>query len=490
MNSYDSEGTDGAEGADDREPKQPGDRLDKAAQDPSEQAERRSVGRRGPAGPLSPPMPAPGADDGERATSEGVGRAPGESGRLGDPAGSDGHSVPSPTGSSARTPGVGADAEGARRTLAAAERRGAGANGTNGDTDNAGDTDKAGDAGNIRAAEGIPEKGAVAGGGSGEGDRDAGRRGASAGESDDPGPSPSAPVATGATAPLRPRGTHISDSAPVAERLHWPSSPPPAPAAIQIPGQQALPTPATPPSERGIAGLSRPYQAVLGAALALVVLLTCTHVAMVFLHVAPSNTVTKQYGKAVDAWIYPEFEQNWKLFAPNPLQQNVAVQVKAEVRTAQGERKVTDWIDLTAQDREAIRGNLLPSHVQQNELRRAWDLYVNSHDDQNRATGLRGRLSEGYLRRIAMLRFDAQDLGGSVERIRFRSSTVLVDAPEWSEEQTDTRPVYRELPWWTVTAEDRPGGAEAEAVARVAGGGRPGEVEVGAARIARTEAGE
>ncbi|MCM2388877.1 DUF5819 family protein [Streptomyces albipurpureus] len=256
-------------------------------------------------------------------------------------------------------------------------------------------------------------------------------------------------------APPPPQDTSISGSVPATGRPPWPSSPLPDPAVIHIPGQRAETAPVSETGERGIAGLSRPYQAVLGAALALVALLASTHVAMVFLHVAPSNTVTKQYGKAVDAWIYPEFEQNWKLFAPNPLQQNVAVQVKAEVRTAEGERKVTDWIDLTAQDRDAIRGNLLPSHVQQNELRRAWDLYVNSHDDQNRATGLRGQLSESYLRRIAMLRFDARDPGGSVERIRFRSSTVLVDAPEWSEEQTDTRPVYRELPWWTITAEDR-----------------------------------
>ncbi|WUT40255.1 DUF5819 family protein [Streptomyces sp. NBC_00690] len=207
----------------------------------------------------------------------------------------------------------------------------------------------------------------------------------------------------------------------------------------------------------GLAALSRPYQAVLGAALALIALLASTHVAMVFLHVAPSNTVTKEYGKAVDAWIYPEFEQNWKLFAPNPLQQNVSVQVKAEVRRADGGRIVTEWIDLTAEDSASIRGNLLPSHVQQNKLRRAWDLYSNSHDDQNRPNGLRGRLSESYLKRIALVRLEAHDLRGVVERVRFRATTVLVEAPKWSDEQTDTRPSHRELPWWTISADDRPG---------------------------------
>ncbi|MEU0986166.1 DUF5819 family protein [Streptomyces sp. NPDC005953] len=220
----------------------------------------------------------------------------------------------------------------------------------------------------------------------------------------------------------------------------------------------------------GMAALSRPYQAILGAALALIALLASTHVAMVFLHVAPSNTVTKEYGKAVDAWIYPEFEQNWKLFAPNPLQQNVSVQVKAEVRRADGGRIVTEWIDLTAEDSASIRGNLLPSHVQQNKLRRAWDLYSNSHDDQNRPNGLRGRLSESYLKRIALVRLEAHDLRGVVERVRFRATTVMVEAPKWSDEQTDTRPSHRELPWWTISADDRPGEDGEKSVERTEAG--------------------
>ncbi|MFF8957760.1 DUF5819 family protein [Streptomyces sp. NPDC014894] len=206
--------------------------------------------------------------------------------------------------------------------------------------------------------------------------------------------------------------------------------------------------------------LSPVWRAVAGIALTLIACTALVHVAMVFLHVAPSNTVTKRHGETINAWIYPEFEQNWKLFAPNPLQQNVSVQVKAEVRTLDGGRETTDWINLTAQDAEAIRGSLLPSHTRQNELRRGWDFYVNAHDDKGRPTGLRGRLSESYVRRIAMLRLDARDLGGSVERIRLRALTTLVKAPPWSEEKTDTRPVERLLPWWTVTAADRPDGAD------------------------------
>lgn len=208
----------------------------------------------------------------------------------------------------------------------------------------------------------------------------------------------------------------------------------------------------------GIAGLSFPYQVVAAVALSAIGLIACVQLAMVFLHVAPSNTLTKQHGKAVDQWVYPEFEQNWKLFAPNPLQQNIAVHVRAETVGADG-RRTTPWMSLSGEDGKAIRGNLLPSHVQQNELRRGWDFYLGSHDSQNRANGLRGRLSEQYIRRIVMLRLGEHDYGGTVERIQVRSEVRSVAAPAWSDEKISTKPSYRVLPWWTVTAADLPKGS-------------------------------
>lgn len=208
----------------------------------------------------------------------------------------------------------------------------------------------------------------------------------------------------------------------------------------------------------GMAGLSFPYQVVAAVALSVIGLIACVQLAMVFLHVAPSNTLTKQHGEAVDQWIYPEFEQNWKLFAPNPLQQNIAVHVRAEI-SGPDERRTTPWMSLSGEDAKAIRGNLLPSHVQQNELRRAWDFYLGSHDSQNRANGLRGQLSEQYIRRIVMLRLGEHDYGGDVLRIQVRSETRSVAAPAWSGEKISTKPSYRVLPWWTVTAADLPEGS-------------------------------
>ncbi|MFF0588867.1 DUF5819 family protein [Streptomyces sp. NPDC003781] len=220
-----------------------------------------------------------------------------------------------------------------------------------------------------------------------------------------------------------------------------------------------VPGPGQPPAPRtGVAALSPRYQVGAVVALAVVAVAVCAHIGLVFLHVAPSNTLTKQHGDVVDEWVFPEFEQNWKLFAPNPLQQNVSVQVRAEVSTAGGEIRTTGWYDLSAEDGRAIDGNPLPSHTQQNELRRAWDFFVASHDSDDRPVGLRGTLSETYLRRIALLRLDrdgAAGPGGVVERVQYRSRTTNVEPPPWSGEKVSDRPIVRELPWWSVSAENR-----------------------------------
>lgn len=245
----------------------------------------------------------------------------------------------------------------------------------------------------------------------------------------------------------------------------------PQPAATRADGEPFSPPEAgpVPAPVAGIAALSLRHQVVAAFALAVVAVLACVHLGMVFLHVAPSNTVTKQHGKAIDEWVYPEFEQNWKLFAPNPLQQNIDVQVRARVRGTDGSATETGWYDLSALDGAAIDGNLLPSHTQQNELRRAWDFFVGTHDNDNRPVGLRGDLSERYLRRVVLLRLAREEAGGKgalVERVQVRSRTTNVPPPDWSDEQVSDRPVLRELPWWTVTEKDLTDTRNTEASAR------------------------
>ncbi|EGX58401.1 hypothetical protein SZN_17877 [Streptomyces zinciresistens K42] len=224
----------------------------------------------------------------------------------------------------------------------------------------------------------------------------------------------------------------------------------------------AVASPEGPEPRTGVAALSLKYQIAAALAVAVVAVTVCVHIGMVFLHVAPPNTITKQNGKAIDDWIYPEFEQNWKLFAPNPLQQNIAVEVRAQVATATGGTRTTRWYDLSAQDGRAIDGNLLPSHTQQNELRRAWDFFVATHDARNKPLGLRGALSESYLRNIVLMRLDRENAageGGSLERVQVRSRTTNVPPPRWSDEKISDKPTYRLLPWWWLP-EDPTEGAD------------------------------
>ncbi|MGZ0235451.1 DUF5819 family protein [Streptomyces sp. CPS1] len=215
------------------------------------------------------------------------------------------------------------------------------------------------------------------------------------------------------------------------------------------------------PARQGILALSPRYQVAAALAVAAVAVGVGVHLLMVFLSIAPPNAVSKQHGKAVEAWVFPEFEQNWKLFAPNPLQQNIAVQARAEVRTKDGSLITTGWTDLSAQDGAAIRGNLAPSHAQQNELRRAWDFVTATHTDDDRPVGMRGSLSEDYLRRIVVLRLyrtDPTSRDGVIQRVQVRSRTTNVQPPSWSDERVPDKPYYRELPWWTVRADEAAGG--------------------------------
>jgi hypothetical protein len=201
-----------------------------------------------------------------------------------------------------------------------------------------------------------------------------------------------------------------------------------------------------------VAALSLPGRIVVAVMVGAVTVAALYHLAMVFLHVAPSNTLSKEHAAAVNDYIYPEFEQNWKLFAPDPLQQNIHVQARAEVRTSGGTSQTTDWVDLTAVDVAAMRHNPLPSHTQQNELRRAWGFYSDTHDAQEQPTaGDRSNLSRTYLQRIVQDWFGPRLDGGVVVSVQVRAATTPVAQPPWTAGAPGAGTEYRQLPWWVVT---------------------------------------
>ncbi|MFI6447561.1 DUF5819 family protein [Kitasatospora sp. NPDC050543] len=200
---------------------------------------------------------------------------------------------------------------------------------------------------------------------------------------------------------------------------------------------------------------SAPALAVLCITGALLLGGTGMFLGAVFLHVAPANALSREYRDEVDGLVYPEFEQNWKLFAPNPLQQNISLSARVRTVVDGGATRTHDWIGLTAQDMAAVRGNPAPSHADQNLLRRAWDFYDGSHGGQDGAlSNPRGKLAEEYLKRIALQRIGRTADGDRILEIQFRAVTTPVAPPAWSGDGPAGAPQSRELGWWPVNDED------------------------------------
>ncbi|WP_149180482.1 DUF5819 family protein [Streptomyces sp. TRM49041] len=204
---------------------------------------------------------------------------------------------------------------------------------------------------------------------------------------------------------------------------------------------------ASPPS------LSLPAELTVAFATVLCVLAALTHVCLVFLYVAPSNTVSQRYGKQIDAWIYPYFEQNWQLFAPNPESVRWRISARSAAVAPDGSRQVGEWLDLTAVDAAAVRHTPFPSHTAQNMLRRAWAVY----DQQS--TSERGRMLQEYLANIAAERLAVAGTQPRFEAVQLRVVRTPI-APPGSSAPTNVSSggalsSARYLPWWQVDSHDR-----------------------------------
>ncbi|MFJ4837711.1 DUF5819 family protein [Streptomyces sp. NPDC088746] len=172
---------------------------------------------------------------------------------------------------------------------------------------------------------------------------------------------------------------------------------------------------------------------------------------MVFLHVAPANPVSKRYSPQVNAWVYPLFEQNWRLFAPDPDSVNRQILARTSHTAPDGSVRVSDWFDLAAVDSSAVEHNAFPSHTAQNLLRRAWTTYVELHGGDDGASSERAVMLQQYLRNIAAERF-ADHNSGPFEFIQLRVLTLPIAAPGTAASKRPPAPVEnRLLPWWKVT---------------------------------------
>lgn len=178
------------------------------------------------------------------------------------------------------------------------------------------------------------------------------------------------------------------------------------------------------------------------------------HVAFVFLHVAPPNPISQRYARQIQGWVYPFFEQNWRLFAPDPESAVPQISVRTASTSSDGTHSVSGWHDLTAIDNAAVRHDPFPSHTSQNMLRRAWSGYLDTHGTSDVSYSDRALMWQEYLRNIAVERAPASG-HGSVTDIQLRVRTVPVarnDATGHTLPVSPSAVDTRELPWWKVTS--------------------------------------
>lgn len=187
--------------------------------------------------------------------------------------------------------------------------------------------------------------------------------------------------------------------------------------------------------------LSRWSKALLAAVSLLIAALTVVQLVSMFLGAAPRNTVSQRYRAQLSWWTEPWLEQDWRLFAPDPQTSNVTIRARA--RRADG--TTTGWVDLTAADYAAIAHDPMPSQVNQNELRRAWDAYLAAQATPGTADSADARLLEQYLANIAALRL-AGSVAGPVTAVQLQAQSTPIALPGAAAHPT---PKAVSTPWFT-----------------------------------------
>lgn len=98
----------------------------------------------------------------------------------------------------------------------------------------------------------------------------------------------------------------------------------------------------------------------LRAIVVVCVLVTGWHIFATFLWIAPANGLRELVpNKALTNYMLPMFGQSWSVFAPEPINGNITVKVRAEVKSGDGTR-TTPWLNASEAELDLAHHNLFP----------------------------------------------------------------------------------------------------------------------------------
>lgn len=83
------------------------------------------------------------------------------------------------------------------------------------------------------------------------------------------------------------------------------------------------------------------------------------HFTMTFLYVAPINPISLDLNSQVNRYMLPVFQQNWRLFAPNPVSEERGLLVRARLKQVNGNIIETEFYDFTSPIVEEIHSTRL-----------------------------------------------------------------------------------------------------------------------------------
>jgi hypothetical protein len=185
-------------------------------------------------------------------------------------------------------------------------------------------------------------------------------------------------------------------------------------------------------------------RAIVGATVLLTGVAVAIQLAATFLYNAPSNVVSQKYAAQVSWWMTPLLDQNWQLFASNPISENIEVDARASIGSA---GTVTPWLNLSAIDDAITAGNPAPSHLTMNALRNAWHEFSDTHTSSGLPSSPLAATSQAYLQNLVLGYLRPRE-SGTIDSVQVRFVITLLPGPGRTTAQTAPQP--QTLPWWLV----------------------------------------
>jgi Family of unknown function (DUF5819) len=179
----------------------------------------------------------------------------------------------------------------------------------------------------------------------------------------------------------------------------------------------------------------------------LTVVLIAIQLTATFLYNAPSNVISQRYQTQISWWMNPLLNQNWQLFAPNPISENLEVDARASVGPS---ATVTSWVNLSAIDAAGTVGDPVPSHLTMNGLRNAWREFVGTHSSSGLplANSPMAATAQGYLENLVLGYLRPRE-SGTIDSVQVRFIVTLL--PGSGRTAAQLAPQTQTLPWWLVT---------------------------------------